>query len=392
MGSFSDFALARYNPDGSLDTSFGANGIVTTDFDGEDAAVAVSIAPDGKIVAAGTGTDHIALARYNPNGTLDPTFGNNGTIVEPGFGQANGLALTPQAGSSSPASWAGTSCSPSTAPTAPPTSGSATSAPLPPTSVVAATFAENLVVDAQGRIILVGRATSPTILDMALARCNPDGTLDTSFANHGTFTADFHGRGEFGQDVALDSAGRIIAAGYTANGSNTEFALMRANPKALRPWLRPGALAEVVVGQECTAAQSNPRAAAVTASHCVSQRTSCDIRAQVGAPLHPTVNDSLAGRRSVAVPRQTISSSSRHAPVRRGSARAPSVGRPRAIPVVISERSGLGGRDRAPLSPEQKAATPTGPPLLRRSVARANGDVGLHRHAGAPRSSCGGRQ
>ena len=64
---------------------------------------------------------------------------------------------------------------------------------------------------------------------MALVRYQPDGTLDTSFDGDGILTADFHGRGEFGQDVALDAQGRIVAAGYTANnGGETEFALMRA--------------------------------------------------------------------------------------------------------------------------------------------------------------------
>ncbi|HEX4624580.1 MAG TPA: delta-60 repeat domain-containing protein [Solirubrobacteraceae bacterium] len=56
-------------------------------------------------------------------------------------------------------------------------------------------FAENLAVDAQGRIVLVGRATSATILDMALVHYQPDGTLDTSFDGDGILTADFHGRG-----------------------------------------------------------------------------------------------------------------------------------------------------------------------------------------------------
>ena len=65
---------------------------------------------------------------------------------------------------------------------------------------------------------------------MALARYKANGSLDASFANHGTLTADFHGRGESGQDVALDSQGRIVAGGDTADGSGTEFALMRANP------------------------------------------------------------------------------------------------------------------------------------------------------------------
>ena len=58
----------------------------------------------------------------------------------------------------------------------------------------------------------------------------PAGTPDASFDGDGILTADFHGRGEYGQDVALDAEGRIVAAGYTANGPDTEFALLRALP------------------------------------------------------------------------------------------------------------------------------------------------------------------
>lgn len=60
-------------------------------------------------------------------------------------------------------------------------------------------------------------ATSPT------PRC-------TGFDRDGILTADFHGKGEFGQDVAIQPDGKIVAAGYTANGVDTEFALIRANP------------------------------------------------------------------------------------------------------------------------------------------------------------------
>ena len=91
-------------------------------------------------------------------------------------------------------------------------------------------FAESLAVDSQGRMVLVGRATSSTILDLALVRYHPDGILDSGFDGDGIVTVDFHGRGEFGQDVTLDPEGRIVAAGYTANGADTEFALMRATP------------------------------------------------------------------------------------------------------------------------------------------------------------------
>jgi hypothetical protein len=65
---------------------------------------------------------------------------------------------------------------------------------------------------------------------MALARYHGDGSLDTGFGTDGKLTADFHGKGEFGQDVAIQADGKIVAAGYTANGLDTEFALMRINP------------------------------------------------------------------------------------------------------------------------------------------------------------------
>src|SRR5262249_6556928 len=83
-----DFALARYNPDSSPDNSFDGDGKVVTDVSGigkEDAAFAVAIQADGKIVAAGFArrpshdTD-IAVVRYNVNGSLDPTFGTKGIV------------------------------------------------------------------------------------------------------------------------------------------------------------------------------------------------------------------------------------------------------------------------------------------------------------------------
>ena len=73
--------------------------------------------------------------------------------------------------------------------------------------------------------MVVGRATSATVTDMALVRFKADGTLDTSFEGDGIVTADFHGFGDTGHDLAIDSQGRIVAA-----GSSGGFALMRVNP------------------------------------------------------------------------------------------------------------------------------------------------------------------
>ena len=83
-----DFAVARYNTNGSLDTTFGTGGKVETDFgqQNEDDAYALAIQPDGKIVVVGdtavtvgsVTSNVFAMARYNTNGTLDSSFGPNG--------------------------------------------------------------------------------------------------------------------------------------------------------------------------------------------------------------------------------------------------------------------------------------------------------------------------
>src|SRR5262249_32113701 len=92
--SDTDFAIARYNTDGSLDTTFGVGGEVATDFNQHnDDALAVILQADGKIVAVGDATSlttfiDFALARYLPDGSLDTTFGAAGK-VETDFGARN---------------------------------------------------------------------------------------------------------------------------------------------------------------------------------------------------------------------------------------------------------------------------------------------------------------
>jgi uncharacterized delta-60 repeat protein len=234
----SDFALARYNSDGTLDTSFDGDGIVTTDLSGQDDdARAVVIQPDGRIVVAGTAGEDIAVARYMPDGKLDNGFGSGGfRITDLGFVDvANGVALTPSGQILLVGYTIGAKLNNDFLLARYNSNGTldatfGTGGTVKTDISGADDFAEDLVVDAAGRIIVVGRATSATILDMALVRYKPDGTPDTSFDGDGTLTADFHGRGDLGQDVALDAQGRIVAAGYTADGSGTEFALMRVNP------------------------------------------------------------------------------------------------------------------------------------------------------------------
>ena len=85
-----DFGLARYNPDGSLDPTFGDAGRVTTYLHG--GAYALVLQPDGKLVAAGYAFYSLydyydfALVRYNPNGSLDTRFDDDGILTTDFFG------------------------------------------------------------------------------------------------------------------------------------------------------------------------------------------------------------------------------------------------------------------------------------------------------------------
>ncbi len=233
-----DFALVRYDPDGSLDADFGTGGVVTTELGTRaDDGRAVVIQPDGRIVVAGTAGEDVALARYLPDGTLDTAFGRGGsTITDLGSDDlANGVALTPGGEIVIAGSTLGPTVTRDFLLARYRADGSLDTAfgdhGAVETDVGGGDdFAEGLAVDPQGRLVLVGRATSSTILDLALVRYHPDGTLDSGFDGDGIVTVDFHGRGEFGQDVTLDPEGRIVAAGYTANGADTEFALVRATP------------------------------------------------------------------------------------------------------------------------------------------------------------------
>ena len=235
-GIDSDFALARYNLDGSLDTNFGDNGIVATDLGTEnDDATSLAIQPDGKIVlagVAGVAGDNVALARYNADGCLDLTFNNSGKTVG-FFGVANGVTVTAGgtiliAGEEVGASQTQDFMLASYGPNGTLNKGFGNFGAVTTDLSQGPDYAQDLAIAPDGRIFVVGQATSSTVTDMALVAYNPDGTVNDSFI------ADFRGLGDFGQDLAFDSQGRLVVAGSTENGGNTEFALMRVFPKSLR--------------------------------------------------------------------------------------------------------------------------------------------------------------
>ena len=180
-------AVARYNTDGSLDTSFGGDGRVTTNFTGTyDAARAVVIQVDGEIVVAGTagGYRTFALVRYNPDGTRDSSFGEDGRVT--------------------------TRFRPRTQ-----------------------TYATAIAVQADGRLVAVG--TEPRGAGFGLVRYSTDGALDRTFGTDGLVTTDFLARHDLGyvggwaRGVAIQADGKIVVVGGApvGSGADTQFALAR---------------------------------------------------------------------------------------------------------------------------------------------------------------------
>ena len=169
-----------------FDNSFGTNGRASVNIGSQARASAVVIQPDGKIIVAGdavfsNSARDIVLVRFNSNGTLDTSFGNNGRVflaVTNRNETANAVALQPN-----------------------------------------------------GRIVVVG-STEPTDgspnTDFLAVRFNANGSLDTSFGNLGVFTLNQGGTDVFNA-VAIQPDGKIVAAGRTSDGDRGAVIRLTAN-------------------------------------------------------------------------------------------------------------------------------------------------------------------
>jgi uncharacterized delta-60 repeat protein len=188
--SASDFAVARFNPDGSPDLTFDGDGVTTIDFGGGRYACsrAVALDADGRIVMAGastlSGAADFAVARLNPDGSPDASFDGDGralTDLDKPVDEAGGLAI-----------------------------------------------------DAAGRIVAAGRTGiyAEGNFDFAVVRYRPDGSLDPDFGGDGIVTTDFAGSNDGAAAVAVDPLDRIVAAGTAGNldGWNSDFAVARYGP------------------------------------------------------------------------------------------------------------------------------------------------------------------
>ena len=187
-GSSPRVALARYNRDGTLDSSFGNAGTVVS-----DAVVgtpwqvvgAVGLQSDGRIVVVGTaifsGENHFMVARYNTNGTLDTSFGYGGSNASTDF--APGIASED--------------------------------------------LGMSVAIQSDDRIDVAGTAVYAGAAHIAIARFTPNGVLDNSFSGDGLATVP-SGAG-LGQAVAVAPSGDIHVAGSGAGSGNGDFSISRFN-------------------------------------------------------------------------------------------------------------------------------------------------------------------
>jgi uncharacterized delta-60 repeat protein len=234
--SGNDFAVARYLPDGTLDRSFGTGGKVTTDFGSDDVGHALVVQADGKLVVAGTAGGNFALARYRSNGKLDPSFGPGGKVTTDFGGNDEGLALAVQAdGKLVAAGYALTETSRDFAlaryqPNGTLDAGFGTGGKVTTDFTGFVDEANGVAVQTDGKLVAVGVARFPTGLDFsdfALARYEPNGSLDAGFGTGGKVTTDFSGGEDLGQALAVQADGRLVAAGLTATTTCCDFALAR---------------------------------------------------------------------------------------------------------------------------------------------------------------------
>lgn len=248
-GVDNDFALVRYNPDGSLDTTFGIGGKVSTAIgNGDDQIKAILIQPDGKIVASGVSDGDItpsvvydaAVVRYNAAGSLDTSFGTGGIVTSrfglPGF-QFNGTSMSIQADNEIVIAghYNGGANGNEFFAIRYTTTGALDSS-FGTGGVVITNFGTSsdecygMTIQPDGKLVLSGTSTVAGLQpDFALARYNTDGSLDATFGIGGLVTTDFgNGYSENGRKVIVQTDGKLILAGFIY-GTSTDYALARYN-------------------------------------------------------------------------------------------------------------------------------------------------------------------
>ena len=174
--------IARYNTDGTLDPAFDVDGMQTNDFNFGGANCLI-VQSDGKIVAAGSASNgsniDFVIARYNSNGSLDNTFNSDGKQLTD-FGSSDD-------------------------------------------------YLNSITVQSDGKLLALGLSSNGKDKYVAAASYESDGSPDVSFHIDRILTDHLNQGDTHFTSTAIQGDGKIVAAGYTWNGSNYDFALVRYN-------------------------------------------------------------------------------------------------------------------------------------------------------------------
>jgi len=257
-GKDNDIAVLRYNIDGTLDTTFGASGIIKTSVGlSDDEAQGIIIQPDEKIVVAGSSRNtrnyyDIAAVRYNTDGTLDTTFGINGSVTTAikyyyqtdtqRIGKlaykddhAAGIALQPDG----KIIIVGYSYADFAVVRYLPTGkldetfhgdGISTTSVSP-----AKDEARDVIIQPDGKIVIIGKSLGSlgvdktlgsSFMDIAVVRFNSNGILDSTFGMAGHITTLIGLRDDVANAVVIQPDRKLIVTGYSKT-SNYNFAVLR---------------------------------------------------------------------------------------------------------------------------------------------------------------------
>lgn len=243
-------ALFRFNSSGSLDSTFDTDGRVLTDFGGEDGGVGLALQPDGKIVVTGSNGTDLILARYHPNGSLDTTFDGDGKVVAnfggvPSFPHTskidtgNRVVVLPDgkilvSGDAQDGTNAGVILARYNSNGSPDTSfQNGVKTGIGGQSGCA----WDLALQSDGKILVGGRTPDinlttgdPVDIEFLLARFDANGALDTSFSGDGVVTTSFGGTASEGDSIAVQSNGKILLAGSQTTAGVSHFAVARYLP------------------------------------------------------------------------------------------------------------------------------------------------------------------
>jgi uncharacterized delta-60 repeat protein len=248
-GNNLDFAVAQFNADGSLDTTFGNGGIASANFPAnlDDYATRPAVQSDGKIILVGFVFDgtlfDMAMVRFDANGNLDSTFGTGG-FVQTDVGPTSGfigdvavlfndnIILSGTTGSNPDFNMAAAKYdSNGNLDTTFGTNGIAI------VDVISGGFdtANSLEIQADQKILLAGTAdVQPSVQDFAMVRLNPDGTLDASFGSGGIVVMNsVVSLDDFINQTVVRPDGKILAVGTHQDGPDNDrtgtIALLRFN-------------------------------------------------------------------------------------------------------------------------------------------------------------------